>query len=581
MLVQINRKIFGVLLIGLILVSTGHSQQLPFYGQYLHNPFVYNPSLTGNSGIPSAFLIHRSQWLDIPGQPVTTSLTLDGPIKEKNIALGMNLFADKTDFSERIGVYGSFAYHLKISNNHNIRFGVSLGGLESRVDFAKALVRDSDDPALLQNYEKQTGLDGCFGVAYQWGGFEMGFAIPQILATPIEFSNSASRVYYDLSRHYMVNMQYQILLNEEKNISLTPLVLSRFTPGAPLQYDLNALLSWNDIAWLAVSYRSNYAVGLNARIKVAKRVSIGYTYDVITSTIGTYSGTSHEIMLGYAFGKEDFQDPKLMQEYQDRIDSLEAALSTKEQEIQSRYNELIAKADQLYGEGNYAAALAFYDKAHNLKPAEQYPKDQMAIIQQLLDKKYRDAIWKADSLFKAKEYKKARQLYLEALRHKPDDEYAQDMLNKTDKIIALFDKRYTSLINEGDSLFMNKKYALAKGKYSDALKFYPSARYPKDMISMINNNRTAGDIRMNARRDFLDEFGNPAAKGFYVVMASFKNKDYADRLKKEKGYQSVFNKVREFHYVYVKRFDDYGNAKDLLIKKARKEVADSWIYNLR
>ena len=145
----------------------------------------------------------------------------------------------------------------------------------------------------------------------------------------------------------------------------------------------------------------------------------------------------------------------------------------------------------------------------------------------------------------------------------------------------MFDKRYTSLINEGDSLFMNKKYALAKGKYSDALKFYPSARYPKDMISMINNNRTAGDIRMNARRDFLDEFGNPAAKGFYVVMASFKNKDYADRLKKEKGYQSVFNKVREFHYVYVKRFDDYGTAKDLLIKKARKEVADSWIYNLR
>ena len=103
---QINIKIIGAFWIGLMLVSASYGQQLPFYGQYLHNPFVYNPSLTGSSGIPSAFLIHRSQWLDIPGKPVTTSLTLDGPIKEKNIGLGMNLFADKTDFSERIGGKG-------------------------------------------------------------------------------------------------------------------------------------------------------------------------------------------------------------------------------------------------------------------------------------------------------------------------------------------------------------------------------------------------------------------------------------------------------------------------------------------
>jgi len=98
---------------------------------------------------------------------------------------------------------------------------------------------------------------------------------------------------------------------------------------------------------------------------------------------------------------------------------------------------------------------------------------------------------------------------------------------------------------------------------------------------MIDNNQIGGDIRMVKSEDFLDEFGNVAAKGFYVVMASFKNKDYADRMKAKNSYKSVYNKVRGFHYVYMTMEDSYDTAKSKLLNKARKEKADSWIYILR
>ena len=128
---------------------------------------------------------------------------------------------------------------------------------------------------------------------------------------------------------------------------------------------------------------------------------------------------------------------------------------------------------------------------------------------------------------------------------------------------------------------MAKQFDLARSKYVQAAKFNPNARYPKDMINMIDNNQTGGDIRMVKSEDFLDEFGNTASKGFYVVMASFKTKSYADRMKSQKGYKSVYNKVRGFHYVYMNMLDAYEDAKKELLNKARKEKADSWIYILR
>jgi hypothetical protein len=114
-----------------------------------------------------------------------------------------------------------------------------------------------------------------------------------------------------------------------------------------------------------------------------------------------------------------------------------------------------------------------------------------------------------------------------------------------------------------------------------ASKFDPNARYPKDMINMIDNNQTGGDVRMVKSEDFLDEFGNTAAKGFYVVMASFKTKSYADRMKAQKGYKSVYNKVRGFHYVYMGMQESYEGAKTQLLNDARKVKPDSWIYILR
>ena len=82
------KKLIGTSIAILSMIGTVNAQQLPLYSQYYAIPFLTNPSLAGNTDFVNASLIHKSMWKDIPGAPVTSAFTIEGPIAEKNIGLG-------------------------------------------------------------------------------------------------------------------------------------------------------------------------------------------------------------------------------------------------------------------------------------------------------------------------------------------------------------------------------------------------------------------------------------------------------------------------------------------------------------
>lgn len=280
------------------------AQQLPLYSQYYFNPFIVNPSMTGISDETNAYLIHRSQWTGIPGSPVTNAFTLDGAIKDKNMGLGFTVFNDVQDISERLGLYASYAYRLKIDDDNRVLFGLSMGFLDNRIDFSKAVVSDMSDPMLFSTMQRKSTLDANFGVTYEWTKLRVGISVPQLFGQHVAFSNNTDpRFYYQLNRHYQGTAQYKFTLSEAQELSLEPLVMVRWVPHAPFQYDVNAILNWKDMGWFGVSYRSNYAVGLNARVKLFGSLSAGYAYDIILTPLKTSGGVSHEFLLGYTFGQ--------------------------------------------------------------------------------------------------------------------------------------------------------------------------------------------------------------------------------------------------------------------------------------
>ena len=299
---EIMKKIY----ITIALVAIGfaaQAQQLPLYSQSYFNPMVYNPATAGVNEGTNAYLTHRRQWTGINNSPVTNSITVDGFFDDKNVGLGLMVFNDVQDINERLGIYTSYAYRLKLNEDMQLRFGLTLGFLDNRIDFTKAVVKDAADPMLFSQMQRKSALDANIGVSFNWKDLRVGFSVPQLIGQHVELANYDSRSYYQLNRHFMGTATYKWVFNESQQLALEPMAMVRFMPHTPAQYDILAQCSWKDMLWAGVAYRSNYAIGINARVKLFGNLSAGYAYDIIISPFKTSAGISHEFMLGYKFGQ--------------------------------------------------------------------------------------------------------------------------------------------------------------------------------------------------------------------------------------------------------------------------------------
>ncbi len=318
------------------------AQQLPLFSQYYYNPFMYNPAFTGTDEMTNTYLIHRSQWKDIPGAPVTYALTIDGNVKEKEIGLGLSLFNDQTSLFSRTGLYGSYSYHLPFSDEHNVYVGLSGGIIDNKIDFNNANVTDVNDPLLYSTNRRKITSDATFGVAYFWKELKVGFSVPQLLGTKINYDENNTNVYMRLRRHFIGSASYSWAINDE--FTLVPCIMTRAAKNSPFQFDINANVIWKNMIRGGLSYRFGYAAGMNVGIKLSNNLSAGYAFEYVISPVGPVSGGGHEIMLGYAFKKNDpkkIQDLEMkLQQEADKNDSLAGIMNKKDREHDEEINKL-------------------------------------------------------------------------------------------------------------------------------------------------------------------------------------------------------------------------------------------------
>lgn len=177
-------------------------------------------------------------------------------------------------------------------------------------------------------------------------------------------------------------------------------------------------------------------------------------------------------------------------------------------ELQEKYQAAITAADATFKSADYDAAEAKYTEASGLKPAEKYPKDQLAAIAKKreelakkaedekkareLDEKYNAAIAAADAAFGKEEWDAATAKYTEASGLKAAEKYPKDQLalimkRKADaeaaKKQAELDAKYQAAIAAADAAFDKADYTAAKAKYTEALGVKAGEKYPKDRIA--------------------------------------------------------------------------------------------------
>lgn len=168
---------------------------------------------------------------------------------------------------------------------------------------------------------------------------------------------------------------------------------------------------------------------------------------------------------------------------------------------EENYRKAIARADQLFNNQQYDDATVAYREALNYLPDEKYPQDKIAEINQIKQQKereanYRKAIQSADAAYGKKNYQEAKLYYQQALTIVPNDRYATEQLQKTEKAISdqlktLADQKarqdaYDKAIADGDKSFAVKNYEEAKIFYQSAQSIFPDKPYPAQRIAEID-----------------------------------------------------------------------------------------------
>ena len=259
-----------------------------------------------------------------------------------------------------------------------------------------------------------------------------------------------------------------------------------------------------------------------------------------------------------------------------QIDAAKKALADiakKEKE----YTDLLSKANNELGTDKFDEAIASFEKASSVKPAEQAPKDgiekaKTAIAQlKKLEEDYKNAITKADKDFSDKNYESSIVSYTEAAKLKPEESKPKEQIEKAKSAIAAakkLEEEYNEAIAAGDKSFSEKDYEKAITSYQEALKLKENETKPKDQIAA-SKEAIAKIKKLDDDYKLALSDGDKAlkAKTFEAAITSFQK---ASRLKpEEKLPKEKIEEAKKEIAAAKKRDEDYTN----LMAKADKEFS--------
>ena len=230
----------------------------------------------------------------------------------------------------------------------------------------------------------------------------------------------------------------------------------------------------------------------------------GIDYSVLNQVLvkANYDATTGSIEYDEAYADQ-------MLDALNRLKELEKEAIAKAKELAANYQNAIKAGDKAFQKKGWDEAISNYNQAVQLKPEENYPKEQIALIEKM----------KADEAAKSKADAdaKAKAAAEEAARKKAEEEAAKAKAEaeakakaeadakakaeaeakakaeaeklaaeKAAREKAELDTRYNAAIKKGDVAFEKKDWANARAGYNEALGIKANESYPKNQLNAID-----------------------------------------------------------------------------------------------
>ena len=290
-------SLFLTLLIGSIFQSTG--QDIPLYSQKLTNSFIYNPAVAGHT-FGSITYAYNKVYTPVAGSPSTSLISAHSPFGGHKYGAGFNFYTETVNFVKNTYFSGAFAYHINFSKYNILSMGVS-GEFNSIGFDLNKIVGSTEDPLLPNNLNK---ADFSFGLNFQTQYFKVGGAVNR-LATNLELTKNSTDIlseYYSIYAMGMIPIRGADVLEPTFNLrKLSPL-------EGNLMWDVGLYYTYDNLVTGGLAYRRGNVINAMAGLKIADKITFGYSYNLVAADYRSALGASHEIALRYDFNERVYAD---------------------------------------------------------------------------------------------------------------------------------------------------------------------------------------------------------------------------------------------------------------------------------
>lgn len=298
-----KRIIFFILM--LMTLCKLDAQQLMTASLYDQHGNLHNAATAGAAKHTVIGASFRSMWDGIDGGPQTTLVFGSTYLNNSRLGIGGYIYNDVTGPTKRTGVQVALAYHVPLDNGGSFSMGLEGRFQQFSIDKAKLMLSLGSNDPVLAGAENRTKGDAGFGVAYTGKKLQLGASVSQLLQSKLDFyTGNLSRTEEGrLYRHFYLHGNYAI--NADKDTRIIPNALLIFLPNAPVEFQGGVRVEHRDIFWWGVALRARQSWMISAGVKLAKKFSVGYCFDIFSTPLSVYDRGSngHEVMLKYDFIK--------------------------------------------------------------------------------------------------------------------------------------------------------------------------------------------------------------------------------------------------------------------------------------
>jgi type IX secretion system PorP/SprF family membrane protein len=311
-----KRLIYIVVLL-VIFIAEGNSQQSPLYSQYMLNGFLLNPAVAGSEGYTAVNLTVREQWLGLTDGPATYALSFQTRLMQESqisrsksvrkrgrsasrggrVGLGGYIFNHRNGAVDRTGIKLTYAYHIDLESAQ-LSFGLSMVGYQYRLDENRIKLEIPDDDLWLGIHQSVFIPDADAGVYLSNADLWVGLSVDQLLEAAIKFGDDGYESFV-MERTFNLMGGYDFMVN--RDLTLSPSAYIKVTGSGKIQADISGRCYFRQDFWGGLTYRTGHSVVVMAGVRV-DRLVFGYAYDIGLNGLMKHTYGTHEFSFAASFG---------------------------------------------------------------------------------------------------------------------------------------------------------------------------------------------------------------------------------------------------------------------------------------